>query len=468
MLESKKENILSQIAYPEMYDPLAVSYEVVSKILYHKESVGKGKNIATSIDLHRTPKNFTDQDILDSVSNHIGIFMGKQEDRMEDKTKREEYDQVLANMNEALKEAKTYIEEVLNLKAPSAIIDSTKGIVDSKKQIIDLIRKTQRYGEPDHKGLEVHAGYCALISTALAVFELQKQESHTLKSEMRSLEDFLTTESDSNDQMPLFRKHYAIDTSGPAMVTLSDSSPISVRLSMRDKSTHSQITKYLMKPESSAAEALKDAIGIRMEIANDRIEDALIRILQYIPENLGATDIRLENKLFNPAQLADLMSRTSQEVPENDAISFISDKNPLSADSFRVIKILCDIVIPGGKNKRSIEIQIVEPENKNERKLSSHDIYDLKKKVTVMTRLFGGCSEAWLKNQLKRISNMEGYAEKIITGLQEIGFLMQLPGTKKAYGAISVYDRWSKVPGLIEDSKIHQQIEHGLANTPRH
>src|SRR3989344_6014016 len=457
MLEGRKEAILPNIAYPDaLYAERATSLQLVSKILEYPGPVGRGRKIATSLDLHRTPGGMSDQDILDSVSTYTGFYLRPLEAQPEDDTEKAERERAFVQMNEALKEAKSYVERVLDIKAPDVV-------VTTKQDIIDLIRKTQRYGEPDRRGLETHAGYCALVSVALATFELQKKESHMLAGEKRSLEDFLTVRSEANGHAPLFDKHYAVDIVGPTTVTLKGNPPLQVRLSMRDKDPDSQITKYLMKPESNAKEALKDAVGMRLEVENRHIEEALMRVVSYLQGELGASDLELENKkILDDERFKSFTEHVSEEALPSERMSMVSDKNPLSADSFRVVKVLGDIKIPGKNTTRSIEIQFVEPENKNDRKLSSHAVYELKKKITVMTRLFGGCSEPWLRTQLEKIAKTGGYAEKTLEGLKGVGFLMQLPGTKKVYGAISVYDRWLRVRGLIEDPAVRKQIIHGL------
>lgn len=458
MLEGRKDAILPNIPFPDgLYGKQATSLQLAMKILDYPTPEGKGKKIATSIDLHRSSASLSDQDILDSVSTYTRVSLGTLDSAPRDGAERAEREKAFIDMNEALKEAKNYIERVLDIKAPSVT-------VSSKQDIVDLIRKTQRYGEPDRKGLETHAGHCALISVALATFELQKKESHMLAREKRSLEDFLTVQSDANHQAPLFDKHYAVDVVGPMRVSLKGSPPLEISLSMRDKDSDSQITKYLMKPESTAEEALKDAIGIRLEVENKQIEDVLIRVASYLQDELGATELQLENKkIFDSRRYNEFRERLrSEDIPDPARIETTSDANPLSADTFRVVKILGDIKVPGTNKTRSVEIQVVEPENKNEKKLSSHAIYDMKKKITVMTRLFGGCSETWLKAQLGKISTTDGYSKKIIEGLQDVGFIIPLPGAKKVYGAISVYDRWLRVRGLIEDPVVRKQVIHGL------
>ena len=458
-MEGKKETILPHIPYPELYAPRAVSYQLIADILGSPDPIEKNGAIATSLDLHRTPKNLTDQDILNAVSTHLGFSLGTLSGQasVEDEG---EFQKRLEDINISLEEAKGYIERVLGLKAPSAA-------VHSKSDIVDLIRKTARYGEPDRKGLETHASYCALVSVAVAVFELHKKEAHMLKSERTALEQFLTEPNEGNAFSALFTKHFAVDIAAPTTVTVNGISPqCQARISMRDKESDSQITKYLTSPRSSAEEALKDGMGIRLEIDNERIEDVLIRVTSYLMEALSASHVELKEKgLFTPDRLEEFVARAAENIPHNEQIKILQDKNPMSADSFRVVKIFSTVKIPGKDTLRSLEIQVVEPGNKNEKKLASHAVYEVKKKIIVMTRLFGGCSEAWLKKELGKISQSEGYADKIIRGLKDdpkVAFLIQLPGTRKIYGAAAVYERWMSVEGLIEDPAISKSMRYKL------
>lgn len=458
-----RERIASQIPYPEMYEERAVSRELTLEILSRPGTPERGATV-TPIDLRRTPERISGQEILDSVSAHLGVSLGTLAD---DGAQREAmYQKELADINLSLAIAHRYIEDVLGFRVPAAE-------VHSRAEVVQLIRKTSAYSEHNKKGLENHAGYCALISAALAVFELQKKEAHTLDQEMVYLEKCLISSSDSMSRDPLFFKHFAGDTPTASSVVINDLQPqCRARISMRDKTQNSQITKYLMKPESTAQEALKDAIGIRLELGNERLEDAIIKLLQYFREHFAATGVSVEDKnLLGDKRLSDLKRRRTVEVPNSEEIPIFPDTNPLSADSFRAVKIVGNIRIPRGGTGmpifRPIEIQLVLPDNKNESGLGSHAVYELKKQITVMTRLFGGCSEAWLTQRARKISDADGFAKNVIQGLQDpkVGFLMTLPRTRRVYAAADVYRRWLKADGLIEDPAIRDQLLHKVRSS---
>ncbi len=469
------ERIQSHIPYPELYAPEAVDFEFTKKILGVDDKSSPQSQPrqmgapVTAIDLRRIPSRLTDNDILNAVSLHLGIEKDILDTDPVNGSRRAERDKVFHNINIALEEASNYIKNVLGLRAPKASVVSTK-------DIINLVQETSRYRESYHKGLQTHAAHCALVSVGLAVFELQKKEAHSLASEMAYVENVLTQPIEANDMNPLFYKYYAVSIPDFMSVTVNGITPqCRARLSMRDKSPESQITKYLMKPETSAEAALKDAIGLRIELRKERVEDVLVRVLNYIQEHLGASDIQVEDRnLLGTKQLDDFRRRKSEEVSNANNILVVTDTSLLSADSFRATKITAKIKTPRGTPStlidRAIEIQFIEPENKNESGLSSHAVYELKKHITVMTRLFGGCSEQWLKQHAGRIADTEGYNSQFVNntiqGLQDVGFLMRMPNVpnRAVYAATDVYRRWLRVDGLITSPVIRRRVLHKLGS----
>ncbi len=467
-MPEKRERIQSHIPYPELYAPEAVDFELTKEILGVADDSPRPSYV-TAIDLRRTPRRLTDDEILKAVSRHLGVAKDIFNADPKNNIQEAEREKVFFKINTALEEANKYIENVLELRAPHVRVGSTK-------DVINLVRQTSRYSETYHKGLETHAAYCALVSVGLAVFELQKKEAHSLASEMAYVESIFTQPIEANAMNPLFYTYYAGSVSDSTSVTVNGIIPqCRARLSMRDKSPESQITKYLMKPETSAETALKDAIGLRVELKKDRVDEVLVRVLNYIQEHLRAFDIQVEDRnLLGTKGLDDFKKRKSKEVSNAKKIAVETDTSPLSADSFHAIKITARIKIPRNASPalidRPIEIQFVEPENKNESGLSSHAVYELKKHITVMTRLFGGCSERWLKLRAEQIAKAEGYNRQFvhntIQGLQDVGFLMRMPNVphKTIYAATDVYRRWLRVDGLITDPAIRHRVLHTLGS----
>lgn len=477
----KEERLQSHIPYPELYAPEAVDLELTRTILGAQEAnlsrVASSRAGApiTSIDLRRTPRRLKDDEVLNTISTHLGVEKDIFDINFDNGAGKTERDKVFHNINVALEEAEHYLTNVLGLRVPE--FRTQKTWITGPRDIIELVRKTSRYSETDRKGLQAHAAYCALVSVAIAVFELQKKEAHSLASEMKYVEDIFTQPIEKNAMEPLFYKYFAVSDPGPISAVVSGlKSQCRVRFSMRDKSPESQITKYLMKPEASAEAALKDAMGLRIEVEKkERIEDVLARTLNYIQKHFGASDITVEDRnLLGPKRLEDFRKRKFKEIEKGDKIPVLTDTSPLTADSFRAIKITAKIKIlrdAASVIERPLEIQFVEPENKNESGLASHAVYELKKHITVMTRLFGGCSEKWLKQHAMQIAKTEGYSDQFVNntiqGLKKTGFLMEMPDVpnKKVYAAVDVYRRWLRVDGLITDPKIRRSVLHKLGAT---
>lgn len=472
----KGERIQSHIPYPELYAPEAVDLELTKQIMGVGETpvstpLRRGA-LVTPIDLRRTPNRLSDDEILEALAARLGVEKRLLTDAING-ARGDEREKVSESIRIALEKATHYLKQTLGIRAPNVSFGET---ADLGKNLVALVRETSRYRESYHKGLQNHAAYCALVSVGLAVFELQKKEAHALAAEMAHVEAALTQPTGTNAGNPLFHKYYAVSTPETLSVTIGGLSPqCRARVSMRDKSLESQITKYMLRPETTADSALKDVIGVRIEVRKDRVEEVLIRTLNYIQENLGATRMQIEDRnLLGTKRLDMFKKRKTEEIAHAESVVITTDTSPLSADSFRVTKIIAMIETlrgtPPTPISRALEIQIVEPENKNESGLSSHAVYELKKHITVMTRLFGGCNERWLKERIEKIAEEGGYDHRFVhntlKGLQDVGFLIEMPNVpnKKVYAATDVYRRWLRVDGLITDPKIRQRVLHKLGS----
>src|SRR3989338_2067433 len=236
MAESS-EKILPHIPYPELYAPEAVRYQLPRDILLDpgtsrllgQQASGDRKTLVSPVDLRRVPTEMSDQDLLDAVSKHLDASLGRIDEEPTSGEEKVKFEKHLADINLALTDAQTYLREQLGIPVPSAS-------VHSKKDIVDLLKRATLYKQTYRKGLEKHAGYCALISVALAVFELQKKEALTLEGEMNYIAQFLTQSTQANGGVSLFTKHTTGDIGDVIHVDVNDvSPPVRARLSMRDK-----------------------------------------------------------------------------------------------------------------------------------------------------------------------------------------------------------------------------------------
>ena len=176
-MAQSQEHLLPHIAYPELYAPEAVHDQLTRDILLTPRSNAPvpseegvpNKPTVSPIDLRRIASEMTDQEILDSVSNHLDAPFDAIDTVPKSLKEQESLERKFLAINVALDDAHRYLEEELNVTVPTAE-------VHSKKDIVELIKKTALYKESNKKGLEKHAGYCALVSVALAVFELQKKK----------------------------------------------------------------------------------------------------------------------------------------------------------------------------------------------------------------------------------------------------------------------------------------------------
>ena len=145
MAESQ-EHLLPHIPYPELYAPEAVHDQLTRDILLNprpdavaspEENI-PNKPTVSPIDLRRIAAGMTDQEILDSVSNHLSVPFDAIDAVPTSAQGQEKLERQFADVNGALSDAHRYLKGELGLTVPTIE-------VHSKKDIVDLIRKTALY-----------------------------------------------------------------------------------------------------------------------------------------------------------------------------------------------------------------------------------------------------------------------------------------------------------------------------------
>src|SRR3989344_4824688 len=112
------ENLLTHIPYPELYAPEAVKAQIARNILLQPQSENDDKKVVSPIDLRRTPQELSGQEMLDAVSNHLGVSLGKVNVTPSSADERHALENQLLNINAALRGSHDYLRRVLNVKVP--------------------------------------------------------------------------------------------------------------------------------------------------------------------------------------------------------------------------------------------------------------------------------------------------------------------------------------------------------------
>ena len=455
--EARGEFLTDQRPYPELYAEAgsAGRRELLDELWGSAGRRINGVNI-TLLDTFRLSA-----EPADIIRARLGVSAEAYEDPASEETA-----QALERVNQALEDAHAYLTGYLGLQMPASLKKPAR--VASLAELETLLKKTALFGPDSQNKLAEHAAFCDYLSVALATYELQKTESLALEDQIRFVEDVFTRRSEENGQRPLFVPVSAGATEGARVFKVEGIPDCRVTVSFRGKSATSQITKFLMKPEASAREAQKDAIGVRVEAPRHRITEVMHAVLPFLVEHFEASKIAIENANAVPALgMVEFEEELSTGKAADVASVAASDTNPRSDRRFETLKAVIDLRVPEGgiagnmTLPRMMEFQIFPDDHRNEAGLKNHNVYELKKKIDVMTRLHGGCKGSWLEKQARQIPQVGGPKwEKIRDELLASGKLIKLPGKRDMYGSADVYARLLDAELLPQ--ALRPQIAHAL------
>lgn len=374
----------------------------------------------TVIDLRSLPSDANDTKILEWTAKWLKV--GLSDLKAEGATDRSK--ELYKKLNQSLLMAADYMRGTLRLgrQLDHMFPDGAYPILRTSNDLTTLLRKTIHF-EQDKTGLSSHALYCGFVSVAIAAFDGIEHDVENLIGEARYLENEFTRTAD--DHEPLFAVY---DVGGGNERKFSNMyGGVSVRgtFEVRGKSLSSFFTKWLSRPETSSETALKDGIGLRLTVRKEDMLDATSSLVTFLQEKFGAYDFRFENdNLFDQKAEGDVDGEDQEfERLQKSLIGHFDfsdsqfSRNQPSASSsgrFQAFKIVGTLEVPPGGREgnapesRRFEVQIVLPYNKNERKGLSHSVYDVVRKVSVMTRLFGACEESIYQEYVQEAARQSG------------------------------------------------------------
>ena len=377
-----------------------------------------GKNI-TPIDFFSTSGDLDDNEILEAIEGYLGI---------------QGIESYIENLDNALYHSRKYITDYLLRQLPREI---TNLEINKVEDIIKIFRKTSTLKPRERQGLG--PAYCELIKVIAANFMFEAKELQYLIKETEYVYNKLfATNGDQAQSLHIINKMPSGYDQIVAVqlddLKLTGSRTVICEGYYRGKSRNSFVTKFLIKPESSITEAVKDGIGLKMEAdSKEDIKSLIGIILRELFLRFKIQSVALENtrlfsqqeyavmqndiKLFSDKLALRLASMTNIDdtVNADELIKIIRDDNPHSAANFRAIKI-CDgsISVPlGGVSEamsinRNFEIQFVLSSNSNEDGFSNHYVYEAKKKLTATTRNLGSFPVSYLDKVALEASQKAG------------------------------------------------------------
>lgn len=232
-----------------------------------------------------------------------------------------------------------------------------------------------------------------------------------------------------------------------------DNSYCKWKINYRTKEDIKILLKLLYNRKYTSLEFFKDLLQFRIEIENEKDWENIVLLLK----NLFSWEIILKNKkLFNSKTIENLKNGRIKVV--NEKKSWASDDFINASISWHFTKEKWDHwVIPPA------EIQIVYTWNKNESWYNKHEIYDLKKYISAISRLFGYITLEQIKWLIKHFWLKSWLEEKWIlfhllnTSKWKKSFLMKARFTSKwktnnYFLSRDIYDE--KLTELYKDTNI--------------
>ncbi|MFA6257629.1 MAG: hypothetical protein WC671_01310 [Candidatus Paceibacterota bacterium] len=359
--------------------PVREIYENPEKKFALMESVMNGsldsvdkEFIPTPVDFPGLPTDLTKEGFLKWIEKETGIDPKIILENGKSPESRNKY----FILNYAFQQAKNFLRDTLKYSEKEIFleIDSIK----SKEDIFNILEKTKLVG--DKEGLSQSIKYCRIVKTTIATYEALKNDSKLLSKITADFEGSLVSspaEGDIAIDTPLvFSGKY--NEVGKGFRAINDSK-IEGTINSRAKDFEKIILKFLTRPDSDAKTALKDGIASRVTVEKDQAVKLLPILYEWLTKTIKATDIKIENKsFFSTAQIKKMVGNIKiSNGSKNEKFQALVITGKLHDDSY------------GGQ----FEMQLVDPDNKNEEGGMHHAIYDVKKFVNARTRLDGGCPE---------------------------------------------------------------------------
>ena len=301
----------------------------------------------------------------------------------------------------AYKEAREFFCQLMVIP-PEKLPDTLKADVSTYDDLLDIFQTTPRYGT---KTGNLNTRYkkafaCALVKLTYAFLEAYKYGAVELREKTKAVFDAMNADLEVGDLPFAFEGGGFDDCEN--VIMREDNKDFKAKICSRTKSIASIVGKMLRKPEYDAKEAMKDGVGMMFEVPANKIYGQIFALLEYFRNSKRfkfADNCELEVEVsgmdFTQKQERDLINQL-RKISRNHAFK----RSNRAGGRYRGVNIVLKGLSVDAHENVSIEIQIVPQFNKNERGASHHRIYEIVRDITMLTRLFGGINEFWIKRRL--------------------------------------------------------------------
>lgn len=429
----------------------------------------------TIIDLRSLPGNAEPDEILQWTAKWLNLPLSDLKDDGATESSRELYKM----LNQSMNMASDYMRGTLRLERQLRSMfppDGTPPELSGHQDLIDLLKKTVHLGAED-TGLSKSALYCGFVAVAVAGVDSHKHRVGDLIGEARYLERELT--AGSKDEAPLLAVYDVGSSDERKFSGMYGDASVKGTFVIRGKAWDSFFTKWLSRPETSAETALKDGIAMRLTIRKEDMAEAADSLISYLQERFGAYDFKIEDdNMFDDKKGSEAFANFEEELRlllPDAKLHFAGNDATGISGGFQALKIVGRFEVPRGGTSdelvaRRFEVQLVLPYNKNEKKGLSHYVYDVVRKVSVMTRLFGACEESIYEQYVAEAARQSGMDPETIRDAlvnDKNGRLVEHKGktrqTGMRYVAPSQYAR-RKLLDLGDDPALFGEILRDGAN----
>ena len=416
----------------------------------------------TALDFQGLPPEADEDTYLKWIKKETGISRKNILDNKNSPESQKSYEL----LNFAYQQAKHFLRHTLKYK-PSELYREPQSL-NSSKDVFDLLEKTKRTA-----GLSQAVVYCRLVKTTLATFETFRNDAKLLEDITQKFESALVSpiEPEKNKNTPLVSLN---ENKGEKEFYAKDKYKIEGTIETRAKKIPAIILKFITRADSNAETAMKDGIASRITIKEANATELLPILCEWLTKEMGVGFVKIGNQNY-------FSKKKSKEVKEYltktlSAKNFIfSDTKPdsTSMGNFQALKITGTIQVSEKSENlkdaktlspfaRKFEIQIVHPENENEKGRNNHNIFEVVKLVTARTRLDGGCPEDVFEQYVAdaHVKSGESQRERIpVTSIKKYLLegseapLVKMPrgNGRFLYIAHPVYSRWYQL-GLLDET----------------
>ncbi len=373
---------------------------------------GREERLCSALDLFSL-RGITRTDVAKIFHHRAGIELEKNYGR--------ENPEALERMRTCWSYAVSFMSNILEIEVPNTLKHFTFTSVDDIVRLFQRVDNSQSFEWGKKRNIGFAPIICALLKVCDA-YNYVKNSQHIEK---------LSEDQETLQRMLLEDKSITIERNGDIDEELSAKLWHIIPFTMRGrkKSEARFVSKVLRKIEADEDEILKDGLGLRVfaESTEEIVELAryFINKLKRLKSKLSPKKFDLDNKgLVSDEEITSM--RESLELGEcnldKNGLPNEQERNPHQGETFRSLN--CTFLIQfqngiEGLRKRSAEIQFVLDSHENEEGWNNHHIYQLKQRLSIITRLFGYITEKNLRKNLEKTAretqfNVEEIKQRLI------------------------------------------------------